>query len=120
MSDLAKYALQVAKGDTGISSECIAAYMSGVDMNNISKKCAPSDPSDLGRCLRLLEIFPEWKGRMSEMASVSKDWATIVPHWNKLAELMEQEVGIDWSKGKKAPITYDVMSKIRRDAGEKW
>jgi hypothetical protein len=95
--------------DTGESSKCIAAYMAGADMDKVRSNSTPYDPSDLGRCLRLLEKFPEWKPRMGEMAQVSKGWEKILPHWDEAARIMEQEVGIDWSKGRKAPATYEFM-----------
>ncbi len=64
---------------------------------------APSDPSDLGRCLRLLELFPEWKSRMPEMATLNRGWASLIPQWDQISALMQEEVGIDWSKGSSAP-----------------
>ena len=97
--------------DTGISSKCIAAYMSGVAPEDIRYTSPPSDPADLGRCLRLLEKFPEWKTRIPEMANVSKRWADMVPHWDAVAHSMDEEVGIDWSKGQSAPITYNLMKE---------
>ena len=96
-----------AGDDTGMSSEAIACHMTGVESRN--PWCAPSDPGDLGRCLRLLERFPEWNGRMGEMAKHGPEWAALVPHWGELEKLMADEVGIDWSKGRIAPITYATM-----------
>jgi hypothetical protein len=96
-------------GDTGISSKCIAAVMAGVPGDDIPDQYTPSDPADLGRCLRLLELFPEWNERMPEMAKLNEDWANILPHWNDAAKMMAQEVGIDWSKGRSAPKTYNFM-----------
>ena len=99
----------LASGDSGLSSEAIFFHMIGA--TNF-RKTHPLDPGDLGRCLRLLEAAPEWKARMPEMASVSKGWALLVPHWNVLAKLMDKEVGIDWSKGKRATTTYHAMKNI--------
>ena len=92
--------------DTGSSSEAIMKHML-----SISDKCYsyPSDVSDLGRCLRLLKLFPEWKLRISEMAQYSPGWAGQVAVWNKLEALMIEECGIDWSKAKRAPETYKAM-----------
>lgn len=54
-------------GDTGTSSEAICAHMTG----NTSKRRfgygPPSDASDRGRCIRLLELIPEWIPRLPEM-----------------------------------------------------
>lgn len=51
-------------GDTGISSEAIAKHMTG---NPPSRMMPPSDISDRGRCIRLLELIPEWLPRLDEM-----------------------------------------------------
>jgi len=96
-----------ASDDTGMSSEGMACHMSGTPLRDAW--CAPSDPADLGRCLRLLERFPEWKQRVSEMAAYGGEWAALVPHWDEVSKLMADEVGIDWSKGRSAPITYAAM-----------
>ena len=96
-----------ASDDTGMSSEAIARHMTGMPLRY--EWCAPSDPADLGRCLRLLELFPEWKPRITQMAQHGGEWASLVPHWDELAQMMADEVGIDWSKGKRAPKTYEAM-----------
>lgn len=54
-------------GDTGISSEAIAAHMSGYLTSRRFGMQPPSDRDDRGRCIRLLELIPEWIPRLSEM-----------------------------------------------------
>lgn len=56
-------------GDTGISSEAIAAHMAGYPN---SRMMPPSDAADRGRCIRLLELIPEWIVRLPEMAKYDK------------------------------------------------
>lgn len=51
-------------GDTGISSEAIAKHMTG---NAPVRMMPPSDADDRGRCIRLLELIPEWITRLPEM-----------------------------------------------------
>ncbi|KAF1698317.1 hypothetical protein CSC62_05250 [Pseudoxanthomonas jiangsuensis] len=97
--------LWLAGGDSGMSSEAICHHMLGME----SDGSFPWDPADLGRCLRLLELFPEWKPRMGEMARYSPIWAALAERWDELATTMAGEVGIDWSKGRKAPLTYAAM-----------
>lgn len=112
MTDLIDVAKWAAGWDTGLSSEAIAWHM-------ISGWCGgsyPHDPADLGRCLRLLERFPEWKQRMPEMARYGKVWAALVQHWGELHKAMDDEVGIDWSKGREAIKTYRLMEKIEAEA----
>ena len=94
-------------GDTGSSSEAICAHMTG--KGTYYGHSYPSDPSDLGRCLRLLELVPEWKPRIAEMAKYSPGWAGLVAEWDKLTNLMTNEVGIHWEKGESAPATYKAM-----------
>lgn len=51
-------------GDTGISSEAICNHMLGYPERRVMP---PSDASDRGRCIRLLELVPEWIPRLNEM-----------------------------------------------------
>lgn len=95
----------LASGDTGSSSEAIVYHMLGLE----SDADYPFDPADLGRCLRMLELFPEWKPRISEMSAYPHGWPALIPIWNKIAAMMADEVGIDWSKGRRAPRTYAAM-----------
>lgn len=112
MTDLGKLMEWFTGSDTGTSSKCIAAVMCGADPEKIENCSHPYDPADLGRCLRLLEIFPEWKARMPEMANVSDSWALAAKHWNELATLFEKEVGIHLEKGHRAGLTYKRMKQI--------
>lgn len=94
--------------DTGTSSEAIWAHMMGVECYYSS---TPSDPADLGRCLRLLKLIPRWKKRMKEMRCYP-EWRGLIKHWDELEALMADEVGIDWSKGRSAHRTYEMMHEI--------
>lgn len=53
--------------DTGASSKTLCAHMLGIKgvRNSI-----PSDAADRGRCIRLLQLIPEWKDRLDEMAEM--------------------------------------------------
>lgn len=59
-------------GDTGISSEAIAAHMTGASGNTRWGMRPPSDAADRGRCIRLLELIPEWVPRLKEMTRYDK------------------------------------------------
>lgn len=101
-------ALKWAVGrDTGSSSKALCAHMSGSKPDNDGDY--PRDPDDLGRCLRLLELVPEWKPRISEMAVYGTGWAGLVKLWPQIAASMTDEGGIDWMRGKRAPKTYALM-----------
>ena len=54
-------------GDTGISSKSIMAHMTGKEKSDAFGMQPPSDSSDRGRCIRLLELIPEWIPRLKEM-----------------------------------------------------
>lgn len=97
--------------DTGVSSKVIVAFMTG-NISSLSEryKSAPSDPSDLGRCLRLLEIMPEWEAHLPELAKKYRPWTHIVNKWQVLKELYNKELS---NEDGRALETYDLMLKLR-------
>jgi hypothetical protein len=105
----------IVSGDVGQSSKTIWATMLGIDLGEDGTN-HPHDPADLGRCLRLLELMPEWKPRVPELAALEPCWRALVEHWDNLASSMEDEVGIAWEKGKSAPATYALMRTVIDDA----
>lgn len=78
---------------TGASSLTIVAFMEGPTtplgsaVIGIGRFSHPHDVGDLGRCIRLLSIAPEYKARLPEMAQVSPVWAQLVTHWDELEAL---------------------------------
>lgn len=98
-----------AGADTGLSSKTIAAVMSGAD---VGEGDYPRDPSDLGRCLRLLRLIPEWKDRMPIMGGLNLVWAALVARWDVLESALDYECGIFGEKAKSAPKTYALMREI--------
>lgn len=97
-------------GDTGISSECICGVMTNSKVRDSSP---PSDPSDFGRCYRLLQHFPEWRPRMGEVAAKFPEWTALVREWDALTDLYELE---SKNKNGMAPKLYDRM-KVLIDEG---
>lgn len=87
-------------GDTGVSSEAIAKHMTG---NSPARMMPPSDRSDRGRCIRLLELIPEWIDRLPEMVQYdnqTKDEGIVINSsgistysnsWAKQIPLIKQE-----------------------------
>lgn len=112
MADTLEVFKWMAGNDTGMSSKAIALHMTTGDCDG----SYPFDPADLGRCLRLLERFPDWKPRIVEMSVYGAVWSAYTERWSEIAKCMADEVGIDWSKGRKAIQTYDLMQEIRRAA----
>ena len=103
----------LGSGDTGISSESLAFCYLKIDKTDIWGYRPPSDPADLGRCLRLIEIEPEVRKCVDELALKNDEWAKIAPHWDEISQSMSDEVGIHWEKADTAPITYKLMQKYR-------
>lgn len=58
-------------GDTGTSSEALCGFMTGNPTGRWYTG-PPSDSSDRGRCIRLLELIPEWIARLPEMVALDK------------------------------------------------
>lgn len=71
-------ALQWAlSGDTGISSETMCAYFTGVKKGGPFGSQAPSDAADRGRCIRLLKLIPEWIERLDELKALDTGTVSI-------------------------------------------
>ncbi len=99
-------------GDTGASSEAIAAKMTGNAPHN-QWSSFPRDSGDFGRCYRLLKAVPEFRERINEMANSSKQWAALVAHWSELERLHETK---ERGCGKRIREIIDsVTDALRRD-----
>jgi len=93
-------------GETGLSSKTMWYHF----MN-----CAdfaidyPHDPSDFGRCYKLLEAVPEWKSRIKELASLSPVWKKLVENWDKLSRMYEDLIN---TKAEKGSEMFDLMQSL--------
>lgn len=73
----------ITGSDTGTSSKTIWSVMMGaVDCGERYDR--PYDGADFGRCYRLLELMPEWKPRLAEVAARFPAWAPIVREWSRI------------------------------------
>lgn len=106
MTQLHKEALAwMLYGETGASSKAIVARLV---MNNTGGHLSyPLDPSDLGRCIELLETVPGLKRRFKLMADCGSVWAALVADWPKLTKLYKAE-----APSGRCPKTYYLMKKI--------
>lgn len=103
----------LANGERGASSETIVHYVTGIKTNDWHDH--PLDPSDLGRCVKLLEACPELvDGFKDKMPKVSPVWARLVEHWDELVAMLDDEVP-GWRHGKHglASKTYNMMKKLQ-------
>lgn len=88
MSDTNKKLVEwFLSGDTGVSSKAIVAHLTGFNKTGEFSDY-PSDPSDFGRCHRLLNSVPEFRQRINEMSNRSRQWAVLVEHWDELTTLL--------------------------------
>lgn len=77
--------------DTGLSSLAIFSALAqdpGLrsDAALRTRGETPADGADIGRCLRLLEKFPEWRGRLGEIPIrwPQSAWGNLVARWAEL------------------------------------
>lgn len=95
--------------DTGLSSKTIWCTMTGTPD---PKPRWPYDPSDFGRCHRLLQRFPEWHGRIAEMEQHGPEWRALVEVWDELEALYKEE-----APSGNAPRLYKRMHELIRLGG---
>lgn len=69
--------------DTGSSSRAIVGQMTGVT----GQRSHPWDIDDFGRCVRMLDVLPEYRSRLDEMKPISMQWKLLVEHWDELETL---------------------------------
>lgn len=85
----------LASDDTGLSSETMCWYFlrgkAPERLHGFPGPCHPLDPSDFGRCLRLLQAIPEWRSRLPELAQLSPQWAALVANWDRIEALYLEE-----------------------------
>lgn len=66
--------------DTGVSSEVLLRHMLGLKQHHWGN-LSPTDSADRGRCIRLLNIIPEWWDRLDELPE----------NWKEQIKLMRTE-----------------------------
>lgn len=69
---------------------------------------APSDPSDLSRCLRALEFIPRGEQRLNRVAKKYPLWTGLVARWAELKALYAEERPTG-----RAPKTWALMCECR-------
>ena len=109
----------LSNGDTGISSETIWSVMTG---HPVRRKGWPSDPSDFGRCYRLLKVMPSWRARLGEVAAAfpSTPWVSLIARWDDVEKLYLWQLEAERAnesvpKRKRKPLThpcYELMKAL--------
>lgn len=107
----------LASGERGNSSETMFTHLTGVDANRGSKNSHPYDPSDLRRCMLLLDEVPELRGEFYRMATVSPAWSGLVRNWTEITASMLLECG-DIKNPKRGAATTNTYALIKRAIGK--
>lgn len=96
-------------GEVGLSSKCMASVACGYSTEDYNY---PRDPADLNRCIKLVDDAPEIRNSFSKIADLCPEWKVIIDNWDELVKTFVGEVGYDWCRDKKAPITYKMMRDL--------
>lgn len=101
-------------GERGLSSEAIFSHLTGLTLSRWGAALTPADPDDLRRCRLLLEQVPTLRAELHRMAETGTCWARLVPRWDEVCALMDEEAP-DWRGGHgSAPKTAELMRRIER------
>lgn len=98
----------IVSDDTGISSRAIWGVMMGVHQN-LRSRSTPSDPSDFGRCYRLLKLIPEWEDNLERMRMIDYDctingvlypkvWSSFVDNYWKMKRMYLKESNLGYAR----------------------
>lgn len=100
-------------GDTGISSEAMVYALFGKRGKYFQFYSNwPKDNSDLGRCLRMIERFPEVRGRLDDVWKLFPAWHPMIKAWDELEALYREEHPDHRGNG---PKLYARMKQIEKD-----
>ncbi len=99
--------------EVGQSSKAIFGVMTGQQMACGSQR--PRDPSDFGRCYRLLQLIPEWNERLIEVSQAYPNWMPLIRDWPILTDMYEVAI----ENGRlKATSMYLEMKKLLEEGDE--
>jgi hypothetical protein len=108
-------------GDTGLSSRTIAAVMSGSDaLWQVTEPHAPHDTSDVGRCVRLLDLAAangcDWRNDLSmhRLALLAPCWAPVVPRWEEIEAAYHEDAAAQTAWNTAHPNHRYIRGKGRR------
>lgn len=109
----------ITGGDTGRSSKTIWAVMMGAvnERARAFEYSPPLDPSDFGRCYRLLALVPEWRPRLGEVAARFPEWRGLVEAWSELTTMYEAAMAAPRDRNginAASRRMYDRMREIER------
>jgi hypothetical protein len=85
-----KIAKWLCEGSVGMSSMAILSHCTTGLFQKTNHH--PYDPSDLRRCMKLLDAIPALKKRFHRMLKVSPEWSTLWIHWADLTVTLTREM----------------------------
>ena len=96
----------IRNGEHGMSSKNLFSCLSGKSIRGASTM-EPADPDDFRRCYLMLKQVPALKPMLHKARSMSPVWAKIVDNWDKLSEMLEEQM-----KTNKANGMYEFMKEL--------
>lgn len=106
----------IVNGEVGTSSKTIWAVMMGAVVLDGDRAWAnysvPHDPDDFSRCWKLLNLFPEWRKRLSEVATTFPEWVGFVREWDTLTAMFESNLKQNPKQHGYSPGMYDLMFSL--------
>jgi len=103
-------------GDTGVSSQAIFSVLEGRMPHNTTHNW-PYDPSDFGRCLRMLERIPEFRPRLKEVSIAMPAWKPMIDAWDQIESFYKSEVEASGRWGS-APQTYELIKQAEKKCSD--
>jgi len=102
-------------GEVGTSSKTIWAVLTNAVISYVGdwNFDAPHDMDDFSRCYKLIQLFPEWRQRLPEVARIFPIWVPFVREWDKLCELCRE-----WTLAR--AIYEETRYKHPRKAKQAW
>lgn len=96
----------ISTGSVGISSKTIWSVLTNAANGHTD---VPHDPDDFSRCKALLDLIPEWRARLGEVAQRYSKWKPFVENWTELEQMFEQLISKKSNSGK---AMYDRMQEF--------
>lgn len=97
----------INNNDCGSSAKTIICHILKLDNDWNSP---PYDPSDFGRCYRMLREFPELREKLNNMKTLNTTWHCLVMVWSVLEDIFER----DEDSGKSSDL-YLILKTLTKD-----
>ncbi len=88
LAQIKEYVGWACGSDSGTSSLTILSIITGIEFAD-GRRSTPRDDGDFGRCVRLLEAFPELREDLGAVPLSMPEWAPIVKRWADIEALYD-------------------------------